>query len=415
MEKQVKRSYGKGWALILYSFLAYFTATAVGSAMNAASGTLAELRGWNASFLFSLISLGSLANIVADAVFGRLAIKRSAKTLSILCIIIWTAATLLLGATNQLWVFATCLVVANGISNGLGYQLSPVIIAKWFPTRKGIVMGLVTIGIPLCAGFATNMYLWGYGAFGSIGGFLPFIVVAVVALLVLLAFISDNPAGKGFVPDNGVTLAVKEDAKINKNSIWTTSKLLKTPQVWIHGITLGTHMLFASGVMVQLFPRMLEIGYAPQTAGMMMMASGIFAIPGSYLCGVIDSKIGARKAALTTYVIAAIAMFANLTGTDIGVWISLVCIGMVVGGAANWPASLCIEEFGDSFANGYGVIQPIIQATGAIGPAFFAIIAGATGNYKIPYICGAILMIVGLIAFKLFAKAGFVKKEESKA
>lgn len=51
METKVKKGYGKGWALILYSFLAYFTATAVGSAMNAASGTLSELRGWNAAML----------------------------------------------------------------------------------------------------------------------------------------------------------------------------------------------------------------------------------------------------------------------------------------------------------------------------------------------------------------------------
>jgi cyanate permease len=414
METLVKRGYGKGWMVILYSFLAYFTATSVGSAMNAASGTLAELRGWNPAFLFSLISLGSLANIAADALFGRLAMKRSAKRLSILCIIIWGASIVLLGATSQLWIFACCLIIANGISNGLGYQLSPVIIAKWFPTRKGVVMGLVTIGIPLCAGLATNMYLWGYGYLGSVGGFLPFIAVAVLALLVLLAFVSDNPADKGFEPDNGVKLEVKADAKINKESIWTTSKLLKTPQVWIHGITLGTQMLFASGLMVQLFPRLLEIGYNPQQAGMMMIASGLFACVGSYICGVIDSKIGARKAACTSYVFGAIAMFANLSGTDIGVWVSLVCIGMVVGGAANWPASLCIEEFGDSFANGYGVIQPIIQTVGAIGPAFFAIVAGITGNYKISYLCGAIVMIIGLIAFLLFAKAGFVKKEENK-
>jgi MFS family permease len=366
MEKLVKRGYGRGWLVILYSFLAYFTATSVGSAMNAASGTLAELRGWNPAFLFSLISLGSLANIAADALFGRLAIKRSAKRLSILCIIIWGASTALLGATDQLWIFACCLIIANGISNGLGYQLSPVIIAKWFPTRKGVVMGLVTIGIPLCAGLATNMYLWGYGYLGSVGGFLPFVAVAVLALLVLLTFVSDNPADKGFEPDNGVKLEVKADAKINKESIWTTSKLLKTPQVWIHGITLGTQMLFASGLMVQLFPRLLEIGYNPQQAGMMMIASGLFACVGSYICGVIDSKVGARKAACTTYVFGAVAMVANLTATNIGVWISLIFIGMVVGGAANWPASLCIEEFGGSFANGYGVIQPIIQTVGAI-------------------------------------------------
>ncbi len=145
-----------------------------------------------------------------------------------------------------------------------------------------------------------------------------------------------------------------------------------------------------------------------------MLASGLLALPGSYLCGVIDSKIGARKAAYTSYVFGIIAMIANLTGTTVGVWISLVCIGMVVGGAANWPASLCIEEFGDSFANGYGVIQPIIQLVGAIGPVFFATFYGITGSYRIPYMCGAVLMLIGLICFKLFAKEGFVKAEEEK-
>lgn len=129
--------------------------------------------------------------------------------------------------------------------------------------------------------------------------------------------------------------------------------------VWIHGITLGVQLLFASGLMVQLYPRLLEIGINPQSAGLMMLASGLFALPGSYICGVIDSKIGARKAACTTYVFGLVAMLCNLTGNIVLVWVSLVCIGVVVGGAANWPASLCIEEFGPSFASGYGVMQPI--------------------------------------------------------
>ena len=107
-------------------------------------------------------------------------------------------------------------------------------------------------------------------------------------------------------------------------------------------------------------------------------------------------------------------MLCNLTGNIVLVWVSLVCIGVVVGGAANWPASLCIEEFGPSFASGYGVMQPIIQVVGAVGPAFFALFYGITGSYKIPYVCGAILMVVGLIAFMGLAKPGFAKKEEEK-
>ena len=414
METKVKKGYGKGWALILYAFLAYFTATAVGSAMNAASGTLSELRGWNAALLTSFISLGSIANVVAGFIFGKLSTKASAKKLSIFCSIVWIAVVLGMGVTTNLWAFAFCLIIANGISNALGYQLAPVMIAKWFPKRKGIIMGIVTMGIPLCSGVATMMYQAGYAAMGSLGGFLPFIAVRVVALIVLLLFLADDPSEKGFTPDNGVSVDVEEEKGINKESIWTTKKLLATPQVWIHGITLGVQLLFASGLMVQLFPRLLEIGFDPGTAGMMMLASGLLALPGSYLCGVLDSKIGARKAAYTSYIFGILAMVLNLTGNTVCVWISLVCIGMVVGGAANWPASLCIEEFGDSFANGYGIIQPMIQLVGAIGPAFFAAFYGMTGSYRIPYICGGVLMLVGLLGFALFAKPGFVKKEEEK-
>ncbi len=410
----MKKGYGKGWILLIYGFLAYFTATAVGSAMNAASGTLAELRGWNAAFLTSLISAGSIANIVACFVLGRLAAKYSAKKLSIGCFIIYAVVMVGLGATANLGIFAVCLILANGISCGIGYQLAPVMFAKWFPKKKGLVMGIVTMGIPLCSGVATMIYQAGYGAMGSIGGFLPFILIAMVAMLILIFLLSDNPADRGYVPDNGEVGESKEEEG-KPNPMWTTKKLLATPQVWIHGITLGVQLLFASGLMVQLYPRLLEIGISPQSAGLMMLASGLFALPGSYICGVIDSKIGARKAACTTYVFGLVAMLCNLTGNIVLVWVSLVCIGVVVGGAANWPASLCIEEFGPSFASGYGVMQPIIQVVGAVGPAFFALFYGITGSYKIPYVCGAILMVVGLIAFMGLAKPGFAKKEEEKS
>lgn len=99
-------------------------------------------------------------------------------------------------------------------------------------------MGIVTMGIPLCAGVATMIYQAGYALLGSLGGFLPFIVVAIAALLILIVFISDNPTEKGFLPDNGVIIEGGEEKGINQESIWTTAKLLKTPQVWVHGITL---------------------------------------------------------------------------------------------------------------------------------------------------------------------------------
>lgn len=220
MEK-TKKGYGKGWLLIIYAFLAYFTATAVGSAMNAASGTLAELHGWNAAVLTSLISAGSLANIAAAFVLGKLSVKYSAKNLSLICFGIYAIVMIGLGITGNFAVFAVCLILANGISSGIGYQLSPVLISRWFPKRKGIVMGIPTMGIPLCSGVATMIYQAGYSAMGSLGGFLPFIGIAVAAALMMAVFLSDHPAEKGYVPDNGVVLEdAAKDRGINQESIW---------------------------------------------------------------------------------------------------------------------------------------------------------------------------------------------------
>ncbi len=414
--QQVK-GFGKGWVLIIYAFLCYLITTSIGSAMNIASGILESENGWNAAILTSLISLGSIGNVISGFVFGRLSVKYSSKKLSALCGILYIAAISVMGFATNLWLFGIFLVLANGISVAWGYQLSPVIIANWFPRRKGVILGIVTMGIPVGAGLASVFYNIGYQALGVRGGFIPFIVISILALITL-TFLSDRPQDRGFYPDNdpsnNTPLSDKAERKDSSNSIWTTSKLLKTPQVWFYAITLGTHLIFASGLMVQIIPRLLELEYTFDTAIKMMLLCAALSCLGSYLCGLMDGKIGARKSASLTYVFGIIAIVLNLTGTNFGVIASFVFIGAVVGGAANWPASISVELWGaDDFARGYGILQPMIQLIGAIGPAFFALLAMATGGYFYSYASGAVLMLVGLILFNLLTDPDFVKKEEA--
>ena len=40
---------------------------------------------------------------------------------------------------------------------------------------------------------------------------------------------------------------------------------------------------------------------------------------------------------------------------------------------------------------------------------------GLTGSYRIPYICGGVLMFVGLVLYLTICKPGFVRMEEAKA
>jgi sugar phosphate permease len=414
--------FGKGWIMILYVFLAYFLTTAVGSSMNVAAIRLSEEYGWSRTLLTSLVSVASYANIIASFIVGAICVKKSAKKVSIVLGFIYAISVLALGFTSNLLAFALLMIIANSFSCAWGYQASPVLVSHWFPKKKGVVMGLVTIGIPLGAGMTSIIY---NGAFDSLGiqwSFLPFAVLSIVALVILMTVLADHPEDVGYNPDNDKSMTREEAAKIlaeemkrDENSIWTTKKLLRTPQVWINSVTLGTQLLFASGLMVQIIPRLLELGYDMGTATKMLMFSSLCAIVGSYICGLIDAKFGARKAAASTFVVGILAMILNITGTFVGIMISLALIGVVVGGATNWPASLSIEYWGRAnFSKGYGIIQPLIQLVGAIGPAFFAITAGIFGSYTFSYASGAVLMLIGLIGFLALTDPKFVQKEEAK-
>lgn len=384
-----KKGFGKGWVLIVYAFFCYFISTSVGSAMNVASGILEIERGWNSAFVTSLISLGSIGNVIFGFLFGRLSIHFSAKKLSIICGFIYIGGILCMSFATNLWIFGLFLIISNGVSMAWGYQLSPVIIARWFPKKKGIILGIVTMGIPIGSGLASAFYNIGYQTLGTSGGFIFFIIISLITLI-LTNFLSDYPEDKNFNPDNEAQLITDKMATTNTNteSIWTTRKLLKTPQVWFYAITLGIHLIFASGLMVQMIPRLLELNYSINTAiSMMMLCAGLSCL-GSYLCGLMDGKFGARKSASITYVFGILAILANITNTHIGVLISFVFIGAVVGGAANWPASISMELWGkDDFARGYSVLQPMIQLFGSIGPAFFALLAFKLGTYYYSIYC----------------------------
>lgn len=120
--------------------------------------------------------------------------------------------------------------------------------------------------------------------------------------------------------------------------------------------------------------------------------------------GALGDKLGADNGVMLTYVAGIVAVALNVSGYKPLVYLSVALIGCVVGTADNWPVSVCAEQFGrEQFAASFGVMFPVIQLVGAAGPAFFALIAGAS-NYTVAYIAGGVLMFVALVAYVYLSK-----------
>lgn len=410
--------YLRAWPLLVFSVLCYFITSTVGSAMNVAAVLLEQARGWDSVLITSMISVASVGNVVAGFVAGRACSKTSAKRLCLVWGVLYVAGLALMGISKEFALFSVSMVVANAASSALGYNTVPVLLASWFPTKKGVVQGFVSMGIPLGAGFASIVYNYGFNTLGVDGAFVPFMVIAAIALVLLGAGVSDTPEERGYLPD---TLERCEPHKAERTveqksgDAKLARDLLRNPRFVVLSLVLGIQLIFSGGLMVQLAPRLLELGYTMDEAMSAMLASALFACVGSFVCGAIGDKFGSRVGATISFVTGIIAIALNLSGNPALVFVSLALIGVVVGGADNWPVNICAEYFGrDGFASSFGLMLPIIQLVGAIGPSFFALISGATGSYVVSYIAGAALMAAGLVAFLALTKNGMLGEGDAK-
>lgn len=403
--------------LTVFAVASYFITSTVASSMNVAAGTLEGARGWDSIFITSCISIASVFNVVLGYIAGRACAKFSPKAVCFAWGILYILGVAGMCISKELAIFVLTMIVANAAASAWGYNTVPVLITNWFPTRKGTVQGLVSMGIPLGAGFASIVYAWGLDTWGVDAAFLPFIIIAAVALVLLGAFISDMPESRGMQPD---TLAACERHQVPSASLSSADSKREPAMTYLKDLkfvalsaVLGIQLLYSGGLMVQIVPRLLELGYSVDEATVAMLLSAGFACVGSVVCGAIGDKFGYRVGVVLSFGVGIVAIALNLVGSNACVLASLALIGVVTGSADNWPVSICAERYGrEGFNGAFGVMLPIIQLVGAAGPAFFALIAGSTGSYAISYTAGAALMAAGLVLFLIMSKS-IARKEAS--
>lgn len=409
--------YYRAWPLLVFSVLCYFLTSTVASSMNIAAGILETERGWSSVVITSCISIASVANVVFGFIAGRACVKHSAKSLCIVWCVLYLAGVACMGFSKLFAIFAVSMVVANAASSALGYNTVPVLLANWFPTKKGTVQGFVSMGIPLGAGFASMVYSWGYTNLGVDAAFVPFMIVAAVAMVLLAAGIKDTPEESGFEPDTMERCEPHKPELVATEgeaaAADTSRDLLRNPRFLALSAVLGIQLVYSGGLMVQIAPRLYEIGYSTDEAILAMLVSALFACLGSFICGVIGDKFGSRVGTIVCFVLGIAAVLLNLLGNPVCVFASLALIGVVTGGADNWPVNICAEYFGrGGFTGAFGLMLPIIQLVGAVGPSLFAILADVAGSYFISYVCAAALMAIGLVLFLALTKNGLLGEEK---
>jgi OFA family oxalate/formate antiporter-like MFS transporter len=428
MEKQKKSSvvnFGiAGWGTILYCLLMFFfyvgmvndgtnvlapnvAASLLGfsttdiSLMSASEATAFEqMRG----MILNLNGIAGMVGVAGFILVGQINRRIGARfTAGIFTIVAGIAYMVCGNAVNLPMYFIGMCFVVTGIMSA-GYIAGGTLVATWFPKKKGIVMGYTTMGHNFASAFYCTIFTALAVVFGGVkGGCIPIGISCIILGIIGAIFMRNTPQERHLNPDNVTDEVYKAeyDTDVNEEDGWTIRNLLKTKELWLAAITTGMFQICSVGVMSQLVTRNTRDFGMTQTGALgMMTVIALIGVIGSWLIGVIDDKIGTKKTMKLFGLWYCAALVVNiLAGGKVGFlfYLSILMIGMGIGGSANFTTSLPTSIFGrQGFDKVNSVIFPIQGLVTACCFLVNGVVTSVIGNLTVAYIIFAVVAIVNV-------------------
>lgn len=390
------------------------TCMVVGSSNTVYPG-ICEARGWDSSPLMLLVGIAGLLDGVLILIFSPLARKNS-KALIVTGLLVSAVCEVIFASTSSLTVAVIVNFIMIFSASAFCTVGAFVITAVWWPTKKGEVLGWTTIGYVLPNIVWTSQVPKYYASIGIFNTHLILAIIMVVVALLFIFAIKNTPEAAGLTPD-GMTGMDLETAKQNIQAMaeykspYTRARLLKSPSTWTMALATGLPLAACMAFLFTYFPANMMLGYDMETISLAMTVGGIISCVGSWLFGVIDGKIGTKKAnficCLCIIVGFVIALFNGQS--VICLWVSSAIIFCANGAGRNLMPSFIGTKYGRwDYAAAYGIIGTIGYLVGCIGnfaPSIF------TSGYNTMYIICIVVMALAAV-FNQLTNDSFIGKAD---
>ena len=409
MEQNRSRGFGfRGWMLILYQAIAYITFQVF---TQYPLNILADFYGGSQKVanIYSICAVvGILVQIVLAGIVARMEKIKLFGTIlgAITLVLAFLVMTLPAGPA-----WNACYAVINVVSVLYATFALGILVGQWFPTRKGVVMGIATLAFPIANGllgpFASAVFAKGFPDIK--GAFLPFFIVSVIGWIIGIIFIRDYPEECGAFRDNDrsmtpeVAKAIMEAEIENKRtSVWTYLHTLKCKEFWFGTICVALLLSCSIGLMSQsnaiINNYAEELSFVGGYTGVMMLVM-IFGMIGSFVLGVLDQKLGTKKAMIISSCLMIIGGALGLIDNAYALLLAMIFVAMFMGASSNFGVSCAAQYWRrEDFSRIFTLSSPIGSMISSASPALIAaLLFGATG-YKGHAGAFTLVLIAGIVA-----------------
>src|SRR5512143_323390 len=295
--------------------------------------------GWTRANTSSVYTWAIVVFALSFVLAGRLQDKYGPFRVSMIGCVLLTLGFLLSARTTSLTYLIISFGVIVGLGNGFGYATPIPVMAKWFPDKRGLAVGLAVGGYGAgSAIFGPLAQLKLIPAYGLPATFRILAAIFFVMTMAGALLLRNPPAG--YRPNGWSPAAAKSAAGARD---FTPGEMLRTPTfylMWV-GYALGC----SAGLMVisQLVPFARSVGIAAAgIATMTLVVGAVGNAAGRILSGWMSDAIGRINQLRLMIALSAVAMpvlylvGGNITGLYAAVFVVYWCYGtqLSVNGAA---------------------------------------------------------------------------------
>lgn len=402
MQNSTSSNFGaKGWSIVIYTgFLMMINGMIHTNGVNILLSMLNGLKGWDVSDLLMLNTIGGIVGVFFSFFSGHLLAKYGCRKLIGLSLVLCGFCVIWFGRVNSIISYTFCIICLYLCTAVFGQNGAFNLNNNWFPRKKGIALGWATMGYVLCAIFCVPILTTLVNAFGFSGAFLVFGLFHMVIGVLSWIFVRDYPEECGAFPDNDPSSsqeiqAILEHRKNYKTAL-SVKKLLADKNMWRIGLAMGFLWMSTIGIISQLIPRMIELGYTQTNATRMLQLASVCGLFGSYFYGWLDQKIGTRKTCMI-YCWGYILVLSILAfTTSLGPTLFAVCFGgFGTGAICNLLPSYIGTVYGrDDFAYANVLITPIASICRVLNFAILGLGLRIGGTYAPAYLIFGVLCLV---------------------
>ncbi len=350
--------------------------------------------GWSTTMTTGATSLYLVVHGTLAIVMGHLSDKYGPRWVVAAGTILIALGYILISQISAPWHLYLYLGVMVGIGMGAAYVPPLATVAKWFVTRRGLVLGIVAAGVGV--GQIIMPPLLKYLITES-GWRDAFIFMGVITCIVGIpaALLLKNP------PDNETNEV--NDAEFQDN--WPVRKAIGTSSFWLLLIIFVALVFGTNIVMTHLVAHIEYNGFDPIPAAITLTLIGFSGIFGRIISGGGADRFGNRAMAAVCLGLQ-VLVFGMLIWID-QLWLFYmtgVIYGLGYGGTLPLVIKMSSEFFGTGSA---GVIFGIILFGGSIGGAIGVPLAGyiydVTEDYALAFMISAIVITAAFV-INLFLK-----------